>query len=640
VLEVGTIVAGKLRIERILGEGGMGIVAAATHLQLDQHVAIKIMRREVANDPDTAERFLREARASAKLKNEHVCKVSDVGTLDTGEPYLVMELLDGEDLAHVIDRAPLPPATAAGYVLQACIAIAEAHAQGIVHRDLKPANLFVTHRVDGQALIKVLDFGIAKAPVATDVRLTKTAMMMGSPAYMSPEQLRSAHDVDGRTDIWSLGVILYEAVSGRLPFEATSVTELAVKVAVDLPAPLTGVDPAYAAVVMRCLEKHPDARYQTVGELAAALAPLGGEDSQAAAMMIARMSGSRTAPPTAQRSTPALATTASATPRRRWPLAVLGALLAAGAGAAAFIATRTHERTAKHVDAGVVATIVPDASPPPDAAETHEVRDMLKDLSDDKEYDAILRLAPRAKGDTEAEAIVADARAKYVAAQLAAIEGENKVGACTKSKQLATEAAELVPDEPSLAAAAGKCKVRVNEPPETPQALMTKAGDAFGKKDYAQALALALKVLDRDKGNKGALRLATLSTCSLHDAKKARVFYLQLDQTDRNYALYWCRKEGIEPTGEPETPAGPPPAVNDGIAKAGAAFARGDLASAQRTIDEVLKTAPRNAAALTIAGLIACRNHDEAKARAILERIGPRKRKALLAGCERAGTPL
>ena len=638
MLEVGSIVAGKLRIERILGEGGMGIVAAAMHLQLDQHVAIKILKGDLANDPETAQRFLREARASAKLKNEHVCKVSDVGTLETGEPYIVMELMEGEDLAQVIARGPLPVATAADYVLQACIAISEAHAFGIVHRDLKPANLFVTHRVDGSTLIKVLDFGIAKAPTTTDVRLTKTAMMMGSPAYMSPEQLRSAHDVDARTDIWSIGAILYEAASGRLPFEATSITELAVKVAVDPPAPLTGIDPAYAAIVMRCLEKQPEARFQSVGELASALAPLAGEPGQTAAMMIARMSGSRSAPPS-----PAPAAPSIATPRRRWPLVVGALVIAVGAAAGALlVAGRSKHHAAKHPDAGVVAVIADAAATPPvlDAAETHEIRDKMQELADDKEYLAILQIAELAGSDREAQAIVADARQKYLAEQTAAIDGQIRIGACKKAKELADAAAKVLPDDTTLAAKAAACKPHTGEPPETPATVLKKANDAFAKKDYAAALALAEKVLDKETANEGALKVAALASCSLHDAKQSRLYYLQLNEADRNYALYACRKEGIEPTGEPESPSGPPPEVRTQMEQAAAAFAKGDLRTASAIVDKVLKTAPRNLGALTLAGVIACRQHDEAKARSYLERIGPRRRKGMLAGCAKAGMPL
>jgi serine/threonine-protein kinase len=290
VLEVGAIVAGKLRIERVLGAGGMGVVAVATHVQLEQRVAVKVLHDHLAADRDLVARFLREARAAARLRSDHVCRVSDVGELQSGAPYMVMELLEGRDLATAIATESLPIDRAVDYVLQACVALAEAHAQGIVHRDLKPANLFVTTRIDGSPLIKVLDFGIAKAPVAAGA-LTQTDAVIGTPGYMSPEQLRSARDVDVRADVWALGVILYQAVSGRLPFPGTTLTEVAVKIAMDPPEPLE-VAPAFRDVVFRCLEKDPARRFSDVRALAEVLAPLGGASAAESSRLIAMLAKS------------------------------------------------------------------------------------------------------------------------------------------------------------------------------------------------------------------------------------------------------------------------------------------------------------------------------------------------------------
>jgi serine/threonine-protein kinase len=287
----GTFIADKFRVDRVIGKGGMGTVVVATHLQLEQLVAIKFLNPGLAQQPGVAERFLREARSSAKLRSEYVCKVLDVGQTDDGSPYMVMECLEGEDLGRLITRATLPVSTAADFVMQACVAIAEAHAVGIVHRDLKPSNLFLTQRLDGGALVKVLDFGIATAPGAGESRLTQTTSLMGSPAYMSPEQLRSAKEADVRSDVWSLGVILYELVSGRLPFPGNSITEVAVKIAVDDAIPLASGHPAFDAMVMGAIEKDVARRYQSVAVLANALAPFGGGQARALAPMIGKLLG-------------------------------------------------------------------------------------------------------------------------------------------------------------------------------------------------------------------------------------------------------------------------------------------------------------------------------------------------------------
>jgi serine/threonine-protein kinase len=276
---VGQVVAGKYRVERLLGRGGMGLVVAATDLTLERTVAMKVLLAEHARNPEAVARFLREGRAAVKLTSDHVARIFEVGNAAPAGPYMAMEYLDGADLAAELERSgPLHISRAVDYVQQACDAIAEAHGLGIVHRDLKPHNLFLARRPNGRAVVKVLDFGISKVVQADGaLDLTTTGTTLGTPLYMAPEQMRSARDVDARTDVWALGVILYELITGTAPFRGRSVTEVAVLVTNEPPVPPRSLRPdlseGLAGVILRCLEKDPAARYQTAVELSAALEP-------------------------------------------------------------------------------------------------------------------------------------------------------------------------------------------------------------------------------------------------------------------------------------------------------------------------------------------------------------------------------
>jgi serine/threonine protein kinase len=316
----GDVLDGKYLVEKILGLGGMGVVVAAKHLQLDQHVAIKFVLPHAIGDGEAMERFAREARAAVKLRSEHVARVLDVGTLANGAPYMVMEYLAGSDLGAMIETTgPLSPVDAVDYVLQACEAIAEAHSHGIIHRDLKPRNLFVTHGVDGKPLVKVLDFGISKqtslGSSGKDLSLTRTASVMGSPNYMSPEQLKSSKSVDARTDIWALGVILFEVLTNRVPFEAETVTQLTAMVLQDTPRPVDelrgDVPKGLSRVIARCLEKDPALRYASVADFAQDLEPFG--SVRGVALRISQVTGPRGAVPRAAASSGRVAATTGGT---------------------------------------------------------------------------------------------------------------------------------------------------------------------------------------------------------------------------------------------------------------------------------------------------------------------------------------
>ncbi|MGZ6094314.1 MAG: serine/threonine-protein kinase, partial [Polyangiales bacterium] len=274
-VQTGDLLAGKYRVERVLGRGGMGVVVAAVQQPVGRRVAVKVLLRK-DDDARAVARFTREARAAAELGSAHVVHLFDFGTLDSGAPYLAMELLDGVDLRSALERdGPLAIETAAQIALDVCEALARAHARGIVHRDIKPANLFLV-RDHGRASIKVLDFGVAKTNELGDegAALTQSDALLGTPRYMAPEQILSASDADARSDVWSLGATLYELVSGVPAFADATVGKTVARVLKARPAPLPPSVPApFAAVIARCLSRAPKDRYPDVGALATALAP-------------------------------------------------------------------------------------------------------------------------------------------------------------------------------------------------------------------------------------------------------------------------------------------------------------------------------------------------------------------------------
>jgi len=277
-VRLGEVLADRYRVTRLIGRGGMGVVVEAERLDLGELVAVKILHTRHLDNAEAVARFHHEARAAARVRGEHSIRLYDEGTTSAGTPFLVMELLRGRDLASVVEQGPLSVQDAALYVLQACEGMAEVHAHGIVHRDLKPANLFLAQRADGSPLVKVLDFGIAKGVVAAEglaPALTQTLVSMGTPLYMSPEQAQGLKDIDARTDIWSIGAVLYEALTGRSPFQdADNLGKLILAICSKRPPrpkDLADIPPELDELVMRCLAIEREERFASADDLLAAL---------------------------------------------------------------------------------------------------------------------------------------------------------------------------------------------------------------------------------------------------------------------------------------------------------------------------------------------------------------------------------
>ncbi|AUX44810.1 protein kinase [Sorangium cellulosum] len=298
-VNVGDVLAEKYQVERVLGEGGMGVVVAARHLRLGERVAIKFLLPQALSRADLVGRFLREGQAAARIRSEHVTRVYDVGTLAGGEPYLVMEYLEGIDLKAVLHRdGTLPVELACEHLLQVCEALAEAHALGIIHRDLKPGNLFLSQRADGSPLLKVIDFGISKMALEAEPTLpkghdvTESSAMLGSPLYMAPEQMVSSKNVDARADIWSMGAILFQLLTGLTPFRGDSVMEIYDRILEGPPrlrALRADVPVRLEHAVQRCLQKNPADRFSNIAELAAELAAFAPPHAQILAERAARV---------------------------------------------------------------------------------------------------------------------------------------------------------------------------------------------------------------------------------------------------------------------------------------------------------------------------------------------------------------
>jgi serine/threonine-protein kinase len=349
---VGGIVAGKYRLERLLGVGGMGAVYEAVHIGVERRFAVKIMKREAADAPDSAHRFMQEAKAAAFIRHPNIVDVFDVGATDDGSLYMVMELLSGRSLHAALNDGPLTIELAATIACEMLRALASAHKAGIVHRDIKPANVFLLETNDGGIGVKLLDFGVAKFAQEGTPAVTQSGAIVGSPLYMAPEQVMAERDVDGRADVWAVGATLFEMLTGRPVHPAPSASAAAVRIVTESAPSVRSlradVDPALDALVARALTIARAGRFASAEEMLAALETHG---SSLAPTLVSSGTKSRALP----------------TPRKKRPLALIAAAsFALGLGSVAILlALREQKRTPIDVDRTPSAsTEVPRAATP------------------------------------------------------------------------------------------------------------------------------------------------------------------------------------------------------------------------------------------------------------------------------------
>lgn len=284
---IGRLLSGKYRLLRVLGEGGMGAVYEAEHTLIGRRFAVKVMHSLFTSIPDSVERFLREARAAGSIGHPNIIEVQDVGEEEDGTVYIVMELLTGETLEDVLNReGTVRPEQAIAIILQVLSALHAAHKKGILHRDLKPDNIFLAIDARGREEVKLFDFGVAKFQNLADdsLGLTKTGTVLGTPYYLAPEQAKGGKNIDEGIDIWSVGVVLYEMLTGQLPFEGDNYNEVLGKILLEEHEPIRSIVPevpqALAAIAEKALAKDPKERYRAVSEMIEDLLPLHDADAE------------------------------------------------------------------------------------------------------------------------------------------------------------------------------------------------------------------------------------------------------------------------------------------------------------------------------------------------------------------------